>query len=175
MITNQITKEEVLEVLEYEQESGIFRWKNPRQGIATGSVAGWNHAGGYRRIQIKESQYLIHRLVWLVETGVLPDSDIDHIDRDKSNNRFSNLRIATNSQNQQNTNGRSDNTSGFKGVHFHKATKKYSARIRINGERKELGLFETAELAHHAYKAASLEYHRFGIYAKDTPQGDATK
>ena len=89
---------------------------------------------------------------------------VDHIDKDKTNNNVQNLRWATRSEQVQNQGKRSDNTSGYKGVCYHKQTKKYQARIRIGDKYKSLGYFKTAEEASKAYEAAAKEHHGIHYY-----------
>ena len=90
-----------------------------------------------------------------------PDGlQVDHCDGNGLNNRRCNLRVATAAQNQQNARKRSDNTTGLKGVDWHKRDRKWRARIVANGKRKHLGLYHTAEEAYAAYCAASEKYHK---------------
>jgi hypothetical protein len=84
---------------------------------------------------------------------------VDHIDGNPLNNRRKNLRIATLTQNNQNVGIRPNNTSGFKGVHFHKLAKKYVASIRNQGKSIHLGFFDTPESAHEAYCQAAIRFH----------------
>jgi len=81
---------------------------------------------------------------------------VDHIDGNGLNNRRSNLRSATNQQNQQNANRHIDNTSGYKNVRFYKG--KWMARVSANNQRIYLGMFDTPELAYAAVKTASIQY-----------------
>ena len=84
---------------------------------------------------------------------------VDHKDGNGLNNRKSNLRLASRSQNMRNMKIRKDNASGSKGVSCHKQREKWAAYINVNGKRKNLGLHETVEKASAAYKAASLKFH----------------
>lgn len=84
---------------------------------------------------------------------------IDHIDGDGLNNRRDNMRIATNQQNSCNQRKHCNNTSGFKGVHWRICTNKWQARIKIDGKRKHLGLFDCIHEAAAAYAAASEKLH----------------
>ena len=91
--------------------------------------------------------------------GEPDDMDVDHKNLNKLDNRRENLRIATRGQNNCNKTKYKNNTSGFKGVSFHKKAQKYRARISIDGKQKFLGYFVTAEAAHQAYKQAAIQHH----------------
>lgn len=154
------------ELLDYEPETGMFKWRQTRCGRA---MAG-NKAGNLRKdakrdalyyinIKIDDKTYLAHRLAWLHVYGVWPSCHIDHIDGDGTNNRFANLRAATQSENGRNTGRSKANSSGFKGVSWHKKTKKWTARIMVHGRSKSLGYFSTPEAAHNAYRAAAIDMH----------------
>ena len=109
--------------------------------------------------QAMDGQYKIymHRLI----CGVQKDCSlqIDHIDGDGLNNRSANLRVATASQNQRNQRKKSNNTSGYKGVSFHKSISRYTARIWHDGRQLHIGSFKTAEEAAAAYAKASELFH----------------
>ena len=104
----------------------------------------------------------------------------DHINRNPLDNRKSNLRPCTISQNGMNAKIPKDNTSGYIGVTFHKATNQWRARISINKCRKELGSFENKEDAIRARLKAEAKYykdfapqrHLFEQYGIDTIQND---
>lgn len=118
----------------------------------------------YEIITIDNKKYYGHVLVWLYVTGKLPDKGIDHINGDKSDNRFENLRLSNQSQNSANSRTPKNNTSGFKGVCWHKKAKKWAARIKVNRQEIYLGLFKTKEEAAEAYNKAALEH--FGEFAR---------
>ena len=89
-----------------------------------------------------------------------PDErQVDHVNSNGLDNRRSNLRLATASQNQHNQRRRCDNTSGFKGVYWHKERAKWRARIKLIGHHKHLGYFDTPEAAHAAYVEAANRFH----------------
>ncbi|WPZ30789.1 HNH endonuclease [Sulfitobacter sp. OXR-159] len=115
---------------------------------------------GYRYGRIFMKNHLAHRVIWAIVHDQWPDSEIDHIDRDRQNNRICNLRLATRSENAANQCMRSNNRSGFKGVTWSKVAKKWTAEISFNNKRNYLGLFETKEEAALAYKNASERLHK---------------
>lgn len=128
-----------------------------RASIPTGCVCS---TSGYMRTRCGGRKHLVHRIVYEMHFGQIPDGmQIDHIDGDKLNNRIENLRLATHSQNQHNRGAYSSNTSGMKGVYWHKSHEKWSSAIRIDGALKHLGLFDTKELAHIAYCEAAKRLH----------------
>ncbi len=105
------------------------------------------------------------RPIWLhrVIVAAAPDIEVDHIDGNGLNNRRNNLRCATQAQNTMNCRKRADNSSGVKGVHFHKGIQKWVARIQVGGARHNLGAFSDAQSAAAAYAAASVKMHgKFG-------------
>lgn len=84
---------------------------------------------------------------------------VDHINGDGLDNRRANLRPATDTENRRNARRRTDNTSGFRGVHWHKARGTWRARISVDGQRVCLGYHPTADAAARAYDAAALVHH----------------
>jgi len=144
------------ELLNYDRETGIFTWAITRRGCRKGSVAGCKMKHGYIAIRLDDALYTAHRLAWLHVTGEWPANQIDHINRDRADNRFSNLRAVTNAENAQNQKARA-NKSGFTGVR--KENSKWLAEIKINYKPIRIGLFETPEAAHEAYVAAKRKYH----------------
>jgi hypothetical protein len=100
-----------------------------------------------------------HRLAWLWMIGEWPAEEIDHIDGNPLNNRWKNLRLATRGENQFNRGADYTNTSGYKGVTYHKQCRKWVARIGHKRKSYHLGLFETAKTAHAAYCEAAIRLH----------------
>ena len=160
-----LTAEQVRAALHYDPETGVFIWLATRSNRAIiGTEAGNTHIlkNGmvYRRIGFNGKNYVAHRLAWLWMTGEWPPFQIDHEDGDGLNNRITNLRPATNAQNSHNKRKYSNNTSGFKGVSWHKQVGRWQAKI-LN---TYIGMYDTPEEAHAAYCLAAQE--RFGQYAR---------
>lgn len=154
-----ITQEQLKELLSYDPETGVFVWLvSTSNRVKAGDVAGTFKAdSGYIFISALGHIYRAHRLAWLYMTGEWPPNQIDHINCVRDDNRWSNLREATNAQNQANKGPRCDNSTGFKGVRFDQDRQKFRARVKLNGKEYHLGRFGTAEEAHAAYVAASIE------------------
>lgn len=115
-------------------------------------------AQGYIQIRIGAKYYLAHRVAWYLHYGYWP-KEVDHINGIKTDNRITNLREVMRSDNGCNKPKQSNNTSGYKGVSFHKETGKYQAKITRHGKTTNLGLHETAESAGLAYQLAARQLH----------------
>jgi hypothetical protein len=153
------------ELFSYDEETGIFRRKTTiTHNAKKGSIAGTlNKKLGYVIISVDNNQYYLHRLVWLYVNGSFPSKQIDHINRDRSDNRICNLREVTSGQNKQNTNLRIDNKSGAKGVFWYEPRKKWIAYIRLNGKRHSLGYhvnFNDAVLARKKAEDKFFTHHK---------------
>lgn len=153
-------------LLDYDQETGVFVWKQSRGGTAVaGSVAGGIQLNGYRYIPFKGKPTGAHRLAWLYTYGEMPSGDVDHINRDRDDNRIDNLRCATRSENMRNSIRKRTESSPLQGVCFDKQHQRWLACITSNYKQIHLGRFDTAEEAHAAYVSASKEVHgRFGAF-----------
>jgi len=154
-----LTQERLREMLSYDPETGVFRWLVARGGQYAGVVAGSNAHHGYQIILIFGKRYYAHRLAWLWMTGEWPKQDMDHIDGNPANNRWSNLRSVTTSQNSANRRKSRNNRSGYKGVWKHSQTGKYYVNIKFEGEDYRDGPFDTAEEAHQVYVDLAKEIH----------------
>tara|TARA_R110000822_G_scaffold111055_1_gene241445 strand:- start:392 stop:895 length:504 start_codon:yes stop_codon:yes gene_type:complete len=163
----ELTQERLKELLHYDPESGIFTNLTQRGPVTKSDVAGYNRPDGYIHIQIDSKKYLAHRLAWFYVYGNFSETFLDHINEVKNDNRLINLRIATNQENQHNvSNPNITNISGLRGVSWHKGVKKWTARIQLNGSRKHLGVFSTAEQAYESYLTAKRELHIFWVEEK---------
>jgi len=151
----ELTKERVLELFDVDIASGIFRRKTNISQTRVGDIAGWT-SKGYRILTIDGRRYRAHKVIWFLATGEWPVGELDHKDRVRNNNGFSNLRKATPSQNKRNMGLRSINTSGYKGVSRH-CQGRWMAMISNQGKQTYIGLFDTAEEAAIAYNRRALE------------------
>ncbi len=138
------------EVLEYSPDSGLFTWLVSTGRVCVGTIAGSIKDSGYIMIRIDGTRYPAHRLAWFYCFEEWPSLMLDHIDRNKANNRLDNLREANMSDNMKNTDMRT-NSSGFRGVSLVKKTGKFLAQIKINGINKNLGHYNTPEEASDVY------------------------
>lgn len=157
----EMTQEKLKKLLYYNQETGIFtrrksvcRWKK-------GEVAGSVNREGYFAIRIKTKHYLAHRLAWLYVYGYFPEFKIDHINRNRTDNRICNLRHVSDVCNARNRDKRCDNTSGVTGVYWRKDTKKWRSLITINKKIKYLGNFKNIDDAVKARYEAEVKYNWF--------------
>ena len=160
-----LTPERLKYLLDYNQNTGIFKWKKPtNKRIIRGRIAGGIESKGYRQIKIDGIKYLAHRLAWFLVIGRWPFEQIDHINGIKDDNRWKNLREATCSQNKMNCGLSKRNKSGYKGVFWRKELGKWRASIKKDQKRIYLGHFDTKEGAAKAYNEAALKY--FGEFAR---------
>lgn len=162
--TSPLTVERLRHLLDYDPETGRFVWRNPeskKARLLRGKEAGCLHkAYGYWVIRIDGRLYRRARLAWLWMHSQWPELEVDHRNGVRTDDRISNLRLATSSQQNANTARPRDNSSGFKGVSWHAKDKRWRARLA----NKWLGNFRTREEAFAAYKHALNE--RYGEYAR---------
>lgn len=157
-----LTQSRLKELLNYDPDTGVFAWLvKPSKRVNVGAIAGCLSIYGYRQIQIGGEQYFAHRLAWLYMTGDWPKHQLDHRNGLRDDNRWDNLREATNAENGQNLAIFSNNTSGFMGVSWDHKRQKWQASLMTNGHHKHLGRFDTPEAASAAYLAAKAEHHTF--------------
>tara|TARA_R110000787_G_scaffold10252_2_gene34936 strand:+ start:835 stop:1314 length:480 start_codon:yes stop_codon:yes gene_type:complete len=145
------------DLLEYSPETGLFHWLISQGNQKAGNVAGTNDHG-YALVKINGKKYKAHRLAWLYMTGSFPKDCIDHVNGVTGDNRFSNLREATNSQNQYNKGTGKHNLLGVKGVRKTKIGR-YEARATLSKNTLCLGTYDTAEEASRAYQEFAKKHH----------------
>ena len=157
-IGKEFTKELVSEYLSYDPETGSFaRLKNSGTKKAGDRVGVVN--AGYLQIGVCGKRMRGHQLAWLLTYGYIPKT-IDHINGNGLDNRLCNLREVTQQQNLHNQRKPpSHNTTGFLGVSYYKAGKKFSAHINLDGKKIHLGYFDEPKVAHEAYLDAKRKLH----------------
>ncbi len=155
----ELTAEYLRSILNYEPATGIFTWKvGSANRVKAGNIAGCQNGHGYLRIKVQSRLYKAHRLAWLHVNGEWPKGQIDHINRNRSDNRIANLRDVSRKQNLQNAGKYSNNTSGHSGVYWCKQSSKWVAQIMHNQKQIYLGCFTAIEEALSARKAGELKY-----------------
>lgn len=159
-----LTQDKLKELLHYDPETGIFRWRvSCTNSTKPWSIAGYIAKNGYVHMSVFNKRFLAHRIAWLYMTGELPEEHIDHIDGNPSNNSWKNLRAATHKQNCENFKLFKSNSSGFRGVSFTKQTNRWRGVVKNNYKYIHVGYFDTAE---EAAKAAAAK--RAELFTHDT-------
>ena len=156
----ELTQARLKELLTYDPDTGVFTYNTGTGRCRAGTVAGTATARGYRQICIDYRVHLAHRLAFVYMLGAAP-AVVDHVNGEKCDNRWANLRAATISSNAQNQrHSRKGNASGFLGVHWSRRLNKWQARIKpADGPSKYLGSFTDPEEAHQAYLTAKRQLH----------------
>lgn len=162
----QITQSRLKELLSYNPLTGHFLWKMPQgRNSRVGTVAG-SMRDGYVCIWLDGVSYKAHRLAFLHQTGQWPIDKVDHRDGVRSNNIWTNLRQATDGQNQQNRKLNANSSSGISGVTWKSRNSKWQARIRVAGKLIHLGYFDDPQIAGNAYATAKAQYHTYNPVAR---------
>jgi HNH endonuclease len=155
-----ITAGDLRRVVTYDPISGVFtriaahKCHRDKLGLPTGTK---HKRVGYVYISIGRRRYMAHRLAWLYMTGEWPADEVDHKDRNRSNNAWENLRSATRTQNMMNVPVRPNNALGVRGIRW--TGNRYEARIRKDGRPIVLGSRSTLEEAQKLYAEASEKAH----------------
>ncbi len=171
----ELTKELLIELLDYNADTGIFIWKrrdgkhfktdrackiwNTRfAGKKAGCKSEKRKDKFYIVIGVKARLYHAHRLAWLYVTGSWPDNENDHDNGDGLFNAFSNLRDVKHIKNSRNLKLKKTNTTGVNGVYFNKQRSKYEAYIHVSGKKLNLGRFDALEEAKSARSIADIKH-----------------
>lgn len=157
-----LTQDRVKELFNYNKETGLLERKQRNGRMSAGSSVG-TKTYGYIQIQIDGVIHKAHRVIWLYVHGELPICDIDHINGIRDDNKISNLRLASRSDNMQNQRRSrlSNGTSQYLGVHKHSKINKFVSQIKVDGKVLHLGCFNTDVDAYNAYLLAKRKYHKF--------------
>ncbi len=142
-VQSDLTQARLKELMHYNPKTGVLMWLEHRGGKAKAGTEAGALSVGYVRPMVDGQRYLAQRLIWLYMTGEWPPTQVDHEDRDRANNRWTNLRLATKKQNGENRNPHKRSTTGFRGVSFDKNCEKYRATIFHNGKRYFQGSHDT--------------------------------
>lgn len=150
---------ELRTAIEYDPVTGALTWgQGAYYNVKAGQRVGWSR--DYVRLRFRGSNLTGHRVAWALHYGEWPEGQIDHINGNRLDNRISNLRLSTATQNQANARKRADSTTGLKGVAFRPGRRlPFIARIKVRGEQVWLGSYATAEEAHEAYCRAAEHTH----------------
>jgi hypothetical protein len=150
-----LTHERLISLIHYNPISGFFKNVKGRKGAYNKPNIGIIRKDGYQEITIDYKHFLAHRLAFFYMTKSWPEQTVDHINKNKSDNKWENLRLASYSENNQYSKKPSNNTSGFKGVS--KRNGSYRATIRKDGKQEHIGVYNSPELAYEAYRARAKE------------------
>lgn len=154
------------ELLQYDPQTGALTLKVDvshirKAGQRVDVAKHGKRSVGYKVVNIFGRRILAHRVAWAIHTGQWPDSDIDHVNGDKSDNRMANLRLASKTENMRNQ-SRAHANSKAKLMGVHKNRDRFRAQITVNGRTVHIGMFDTPEDAHAAYLLKKAELHAIG-------------
>lgn len=177
---NKIDGANVRECFDYDYVSGRLTWKErPSAGVTwnlrfAGKIAGCLHSEGYVVVKCFGERYRAHRLAWLYMTGEWPSYEIDHINGDRADNRFINLREASHGENNQNlAKQKRPTTSKYIGVSYRKSDGAWVAQIKGNDRTIFLGAYASEQRARDAYRIAKEKYHKFQPKIRANAEGVA--
>jgi len=170
--TDDLDPKMLCDLLVYDPATGNLFWRRrPKEMFSSVREHNrWNtrYAGQRALICVNKTGYcaghvmnfsvLAHRVIWAMQTGKWPRGEIDHINGNRSDNRWSNLRVVTRNQNMQNKNPTSGSTSKYLGVGWHKASASWVAQIACNGRKIHIGCFKTESDAAMAYDAEKIKF-----------------
>lgn len=153
-----ISVDDLKKFFSYDPLTGIIVRKLDVINAKAGDVAGFKDGQGYLHFGFRQKYLMAHRVAFALHHGRWPEKHIDHINRDKSDNRISNLREATRKENLRNTEPRKNTKSGYKGVRKD-SPRAWKALITVNSERVCVGQYKTGIEAALAYDEAARKYY----------------
>lgn len=166
-IKSQMTQERLRELVHYNPETGLlYRKKITGGSVKVGDVVGAPHSEGYIQCRVDNVKDYAHRFIWLYVYGYWPKGTIDHINRNRADNRLCNIREATYTENNHNKSISKNNTSGHPGVYWSERDGKHRVQITIQRKNIYIGSFKCKEEAIAARKAAEAKY--YSTFAGET-------
>lgn len=159
MVKDELTQDELKELLEYNPDTGLWKWHTPKGNAKEGWFRGSRGTRDYRVIKIQGKSYKAHRLAFLFMEGALPPALVDHVDGNTANNRWNNLRHCCYSENNLNKRLYSTNSSGHKGVAWREDSRKWQVRVSVAGRQRKFGCYKDLELAALVAEEAREKYH----------------
>jgi hypothetical protein len=154
-----LTQARLKELLEYDPITGAFTWRvslNPR--AMAGYIAGSIDSDGYLRTRVDRRHYKLHRLAFLYVEGGFPKEEVDHINGDRRDNSWANLRKANSVENRRNAKRYRKNKSEYRGVYPHHSGR-WRAMASVNSRCIHLGIFDTREEASAVFEIFTLKVH----------------
>jgi hypothetical protein len=155
---NHITPQYLASIFDYNPNTGDISWRFAHTNrVKSGHVVRCKIGNGYYAVQVDGHRMRAHNVAWAIHHGKFPDGVIDHINRDKTDNRISNLRDVTRCQNAYNVGRQKNNTTGYKGVSRNGSG--FKAEIKAEKKSHYLGTFPSLEQAAQAYANAAKRLH----------------
>ena len=157
-----ITQDELKQLVHYDRDTGIFtRLVTTSSRAMAGMEIGHPEGlGGHLRATVGGRKHYLHRLAWLYEHGEMPEM-IDHIDMDVCNNRISNLRLASKSDNNCNRNAPITNTSGVKGICWDADNSAWLVQVQKSGRKVKKRFKEFADAVQWRIQMADVLHGEF--------------
>jgi hypothetical protein len=153
--TRDLTAQDLQRVFRYDRETGVLT------RLRSGKAAGYMTTAGRFVVEpLPDTAAMsVGRVCWILHAGEVPLLRVVHLNGDQRDNRFCNLRLGTASDSNAIAQPRSNNRSGFKGVHWQESRSRWVASIQRDGKKRQLGRYLTREEAHRAYIKAAGELH----------------
>ncbi len=151
-----LTQESLHQIFNYDKDSGNLRVRLPSAHYEANAIVGYPHTSGYLSVLLGKKEYLLHRIIWLMQTGEWP-TQIDHINHNRKDNSWDNLRAVESRENSINTSLSKNNTSGVNGVRI-LPSGNFAAYIMVNRKQISLGTHPTLEDAKTARTNADKQY-----------------
>lgn len=152
-----LTYDEACKLFKY-KDGQVIRRVDMNGGVKAGDIVCSKSKKGYHALSVYGEKYKLHRLVWLLNYKEWPNGQIDHINRNKSDNSIGNLRIVSNAENCKNQRKPKNNVSGQVGVSWASSCNKWMSNITVNRKRIYLGVFNELYCAVTARKKAEIKY-----------------